>query len=177
MEDEKNVLLEDNTLPYLFSDGGKHLDPNDSMSSDTITNASLVFETHHTRWFHRCFKCNIALNIAMLITFILIILLAPWYKIQYVPEDHPTKHLTAIFSLLLISFTTKDTDTQKKYYYRIFSVSFFNVCKQCGNGKIDPEYIDDCAQVESFCDDTSETLTNIFLYIVSYRLFHNSTLF
>lgn len=166
-DDERNALLEDNTLPYLFSDGDGYRDHKSSVSSDTCTNASLIFESHHTRWFHRCFKCNIALNIAMLITFILIILLAPWYKISYTPDNDPTKHLTALFSLLLISFTTVDSATQKTYYYRIFSVEFFNVCDKCDDGTTDPSYQDDCDQVESFCDDTSETRTNIFIYIVS----------
>ena len=103
LEDEKNILLEDNTLPYLFSDRNPD-DPNQTVSSDTISNASLIFETHHTRWFHRCFKCNIALNIAMLISFVLIIMLAPWYSIHYSPNNDPKIHLEAVFSLLLISF-------------------------------------------------------------------------
>ena len=102
LDDSKNVLLEDNTLPYLFSDGRGN-DPNETMSSDAISNASLLFENSHTRWYHRCFKCNIALNIAMLITFILIIMIAPWYSIKY-RLDNDTK-MWAEFSLLLISFT------------------------------------------------------------------------
>ena len=80
----------------------------------------------------------------MLITFIIIILLAPWYKIHYSPADNPKIDLNAVFSLLLISFTTTDYETSKKYYYRIFSVTFFNVCNKCNDGTIDPEYKDDC---------------------------------
>ena len=109
LDDEKNVLLEDNTLPYLFSDARG--EDEQTVSSDTISNASLIFETHHTRWFHRCFKCNIALNIAMLVAFILIILLAPWYQIKYSPNKDTKIHLQAVFSLLLISFTTENLDT------------------------------------------------------------------
>ena len=73
---ERNALLDDNTLPYLFSDGDNRAH---SISSETITNASLIFETQHTRWYHRCFKCNVAVNIAMLFAFIFLILMAPWY--------------------------------------------------------------------------------------------------
>ena len=62
LDDEKNVLLEDNTLPYLFSDGKVREDRNGSDSSSIISNASLLFENGHTRWYHRCFKCNIALT-------------------------------------------------------------------------------------------------------------------
>ena len=120
---ERNALLEDNTLPYLFSeDGGNR---HHSVDSETISNASLIFETQHTRWYHRCFKCNIAINIAMLFAFIVIILLAPWYTIVYSPEDDPTKTLEAVFSLLLISFATTDAVSGHRYYYKIFSVMFF----------------------------------------------------
>ena len=126
LDDEKNVLLEDNTLPYLFSDGKVGEGQNGSDSSSIISNASLLFENGHTRWYHRCFKCNIALNIAMLITFILIILFAPWYGIIYQPS--PDVKLSAIFSLLEISFNRKDNSTGSSSYYRIFSVSFFKVC-------------------------------------------------
>ena len=97
LDDEKNVLLDDNTLPYMFSDGRPN-DPNDSESSEPISNASLLFENSHTRWYHRCFKCNIALNIAMLITFILIICFAPWYYIKSYPSKDVK--LAAVFSLL-----------------------------------------------------------------------------
>ena len=99
LDDEKNVLLDDNTLPYMFSEGRDN-DPNNSESSEPISNASLLFENSHTRWYHRCFKCNIALNIAMLITFILIICFAPWYYIRSYPSKDV--RLAAVFSLLQI---------------------------------------------------------------------------
>ena len=164
LDDSKNVLLEDNTLPYLFSDGRGN-DPNESMSSDAISNASLLFENSHTRWYHRCFKCNIALNIAMLITFILIIMMAPWYAIKYHP-DADTK-MWAQFSLLLISFSSHNETTGDKSYYRIFSVSFFSICDKCDHD--DPAYAEECNQIGEFCGQTSQTLTNIVLYIVSTR--------
>ena len=140
IDDDKNVLLEDNTLPYLFSDG-RALDPNETMSSDAISNASLLFENSHTRWYHRCFKCNIALNIAMLITFILIILLPPWYEIKYRPNKDVK--VRAWFSLLLISFFRHNETTGDKAFYRIFSVTFFEVCNKCDEQ--DPNYLEECA--------------------------------
>ena len=106
----------------------------------------------------------------MLFAFIFIILMAPWYQISYTPSDNPHKTLEAVFSLLLISFTTHDKSTGQTLYYKIWSIEFWSVCGKCDDGTIDPDYVDDCDQVESFCDDTNETLTNVFLWIVSSPL-------
>ena len=81
----------------------------------------------------------------MLLAFILIILMAPWYRIDYSPHNDPNKQLTAVFSLLLISFTTIDVDNGQTLYYRIFSIEFFAVCNKCKDVTIDPDYVDDCA--------------------------------
>ena len=139
LDEDRNCLLDDNTLPYLFSDNQKK-EQEEEDSSEAISNASLLFENSHTRWYHRCFKCNIALNIAMLITFIFIILFAPWYAIEYSPSKDVK--LRALFSLLMISFTRKNASTGQNGYYRIFSVTFFRVCRECDVQ--DPQYESEC---------------------------------
>lgn len=43
----------------------------------------MALEPGKTRFYHRCFKLNLCLNISMLITFVGLITFAPWYMMDY----------------------------------------------------------------------------------------------
>ena len=75
--DETNILLNQETLDS----------PNDSDrrrgSDDTSTDMSIALDPGRTRRYHRCFKINICLNIAMLLVFVCLITFGEWYKMLY----------------------------------------------------------------------------------------------
>ena len=68
------MLLDENTVTYIFDEENEEEAPPDSDSSH-----SLFVEPGHTRRYHRCFKLNLTLNIFMLITFVALILFGHWY--------------------------------------------------------------------------------------------------
>ena len=51
--------------------------------TDESTDVSFIIPVGHTRFYHRCFKVNLCLNISMLITFVGLITFGPWYTMSY----------------------------------------------------------------------------------------------
>ena len=74
--DETNILLNQETLDS----------PNNSdrrRSDDSSSDMSIALDPGRTRRYHRCFKINICLNIAMLLLFVCLITFGEWYKMLY----------------------------------------------------------------------------------------------
>ena len=99
--DETNILLNQETLDS----------PNNSdrrRSDDSSSDMSIALDPGRTRRYHRCFKVNICLNIAMLLVFVCLITFGEWYKMLYKNNDLT---LDAKFSLIIIYFEKTKHDT------------------------------------------------------------------
>ena len=99
--DETNILLNQETIDS----------PNDTerrRSDDTSTDMSIALDPGRTRRYHRCFKVNICLNIAMLLVFVCLITFGEWYKMLYKNNELT---LDAKFSLIIIYFENTDHAT------------------------------------------------------------------
>ena len=100
--DETNVLLNQETLDS----------PNNSDrrrgSDDSSSDMSIALDPGRTRRYHRCFKINICLNIAMLLLFVCLITFGEWYKMLYKNNELT---LDAKFSLIIIYFEKTELDT------------------------------------------------------------------
>ena len=99
--DETNILLNQETIDS----------PNDTQrrqSDDTSTDMSIALDPGRTRRYHRCFKVNICLNIAMLLVFVCLITFGEWYKMLYKNNELT---LDAKFSLIIIYFEKTDHAT------------------------------------------------------------------
>ena len=99
--DETNILLNQETIDS----------PNDTerrRSDDSSTDMSIALDPGRTRRYHRCFKVNICLNIAMLLVFVCLITFGEWYKMLYKNNELT---LDAKFSLIIIYFENTDHAT------------------------------------------------------------------
>ena len=82
--------------------------------SNDAEEMSFVFEPGHTRRYHRCFTTNIILNITMLVSFSILILLAPWYSWSHT-DMVSQNYFFAEFSLILIRTTVTGPNIEAKY--------------------------------------------------------------
>ena len=73
------MLLDENTMTYIFDEEDEK---EDQTFDQTSQQNDFIFDVGHTRRYHKCFKFNICINIAMLITFIGLILFGRWYYMR-----------------------------------------------------------------------------------------------
>ncbi len=112
--DETGLLLMQET----FDEGGVSAEDQETGESSDM---SFNLPTSHTRFYHRCFKVNLCLNISMLITFVGLIAFGPWYTMSY---SNDSVSLQAEFSLLLMYTTKTDKTTGSDAYRRYWALNW-----------------------------------------------------
>lgn len=97
-----NILLDENTIPYLFSNKGPNGE--EDYTSQTGTDLSMVFDKAMIHRARRCFKINLYFNVAMLIFYVCVILFVPWFSVEGTNIDSETEtiQIQGRFSLLLV---------------------------------------------------------------------------
>jgi hypothetical protein len=97
-------------------------------TGESTDDMSFNMPTGHTRFYHRCFKVNLCLNISMLITFVGLIAFGPWYTMSYSSD---AVSLYAEFSLLLLYTTVTDETTGEDTFNRYWALNWPELCDDC----------------------------------------------